>query len=1381
MMEEVLPAHEIYIKEEPQEDLEVESKEENNRSCSTLISDDNSQCVQKRGLHIETDGHEFVVGDDYEGEDTSSDDENEKLDILECPMCSKEYSTAASLRAHLSKKHRIALGPCYTCHLCGAIGQSKATLKRHLIRTHGEQSIIRPELLRKCRHCGEGLTSQAALYNHISLAHEEELHQYHRCPVCPALIRSRPSLLRHFTRSHPGVKPPGQEIEQCSVCNIEFRSRTALRVHLKANHPESLLHKCQMCTATFKYSYLLTRHTKAAHEQRHRPAPKHRYKCADCGREYRVKTRLEKHINHVHAHPETRVFRCTICNVTFQSNNNRVRHYRKVHRDKTRPHCSECTKCFDTVEELNVHRQEHKMNCAVCDKTFLRRDSLREHLLIHNGPKLPCPYCSKSFTQSSNLKRHIRIHTGEKPYKCTFCNKRFGDKSACNSHIRVHTGAERCKCHLCGASFSKRQKLNYHMRKHTGEGLLHCPLCTKPTTNSYALKKHVETHQQALVQVLLSMGIVSHAENCPQLALKALHNLAYTTVQNSEHHRSRKTDHMDIDERERSGFIMVNQNYDLTEKIDMICKNEMNRDSENTEFEYTDVDIKPQKVYGEASQAKDFFSSRSNKEKGRKDSIQYFNKFTERMGPAYEPIVVIDTLNDRTNEQLNKRFKKEEKKKKILIEGITPYITVEVLPRKTKYVDLPESEDEGNNLKDIGIRYGETFQKECTNSCGKISNKRKAEDAERIQSGLEKDMHNKAREDKKVKRQQGNIEDVPVKKQKCNEMSKGDNNLVVSVPSGIHEEPVVVLTRLLQHIMESHCRQSEVATPKPTLGDQLVEQCLQVIMNDDVSNEDLPENGAGDVGLDLRIHRNSNIRNPVRLSDSDTDNVDVDISKSTKSISMSQSPVFTSSRNISFTVDKSLNASFSGSEMTRLCDQKFITSVSSILPVESGTVNSVYKGETHLNDSHSIILTEANTETLVTNPNVNMNEKIISSESPSLLHGRSSGACCRNGSVPDSTQKADLQPQNYFCELDKISCSEKVTLGISKDYLNSKSCIESTDICLDLSRTGMQKKHHQEASDSAMPSHTGVNIADVHKKYPKRGSSRKTSNHLKISSDIERHEVHPKIIPLKLHLIRKMDLSKTGKMERSSFSTDKDCSSSRNQKGKNVITSLRNDEFEERAQEVDSDSCGMHRKDNSIRKSVHEDDVYDNSSDSEGKYEELFCRSGCEVKNNLTSCTKNDCEGQDETVVLPNAQKGIVSQVLQEDDSVSHCQDKKRHLEFNEDYVQKNVNLDECLGNILGDQKKAHSVTVRSDEIAPADLSNQSSPNKDIINLDRKSMPSIKAKEVSHVWRISQAVLSRPIYPFVERSTKCFSSPSVSVSYKSFVPADGGVEERTCK
>ena len=84
------------------------------------------------------------------------------------------------------------------------------------------------------------------------------------------------------------------------------------------------------------------------------------------------------------------------------------------------------------------HQKHHK--CQVCDKTFKHKQTLRNHLLMHNGEKHhKCDLCGKCFRIKADLKKHLLIHTGEKPHKCTLCDAAFTEKCVINTHQRKTT------------------------------------------------------------------------------------------------------------------------------------------------------------------------------------------------------------------------------------------------------------------------------------------------------------------------------------------------------------------------------------------------------------------------------------------------------------------------------------------------------------------------------------------------------------------------------------------------------------------------------------------------------------------------------------------------------------------------------------------------------------------------------------------------------------------------------------------------------------------------------------------------------------------------------------------------------------------------------
>ncbi|XP_069509261.1 zinc finger protein 154-like isoform X2 [Ambystoma mexicanum] len=103
--------------------------------------------------------------------------------------------------------------------------------------------------------------------------------------------------------------------------------------------------------------------------------------------------------------------------------------------------CTECGKSYRLKGELIKHMGYHSgvmpYACSDCGKTFYWKANFITHQRTHTGDRpYSCTFCPKRFGRADNLKGHIRIHTGERPYQCTQCEKEFTWKSDLRKHLR---------------------------------------------------------------------------------------------------------------------------------------------------------------------------------------------------------------------------------------------------------------------------------------------------------------------------------------------------------------------------------------------------------------------------------------------------------------------------------------------------------------------------------------------------------------------------------------------------------------------------------------------------------------------------------------------------------------------------------------------------------------------------------------------------------------------------------------------------------------------------------------------------------------------------------------------------------------------------------
>ncbi|XP_063369919.1 zinc finger protein 782-like [Cydia amplana] len=174
------------------------------------------------------------------------------------------------------------------------------------------------------------------------------------------------------------------------------------------------------------------------------------YACEDCGKHYRNKYTLSKHIQHTHlssgqehrGHNCKKLYNCSHCD------------YNSIRKSNLRAH-------------ERTHTGDKPYTCSYCDFKCSHKSTIRKHQMTHtNEPKkFKCSDCNYECSQKGHLLRHQMIHTGEKPYSCSYCDFKCSDRSSLKKHQMIHTGAKPFKCD-CGYECRQKSNLHRHMLKH---------------------------------------------------------------------------------------------------------------------------------------------------------------------------------------------------------------------------------------------------------------------------------------------------------------------------------------------------------------------------------------------------------------------------------------------------------------------------------------------------------------------------------------------------------------------------------------------------------------------------------------------------------------------------------------------------------------------------------------------------------------------------------------------------------------------------------------------------------------------------------------------------------------------------------------------------
>lgn len=103
--------------------------------------------------------------------------------------------------------------------------------------------------------------------------------------------------------------------------------------------------------------------------------------------------------------------------------------------------CKICNVTFDSHQEKVMHNMQHGNTCDICGKEYLTHARMMSHRKVHDEKNsqrtvkaFTCEYCKKTFSLHACYLKHVSLHTGVKPFECSTCPSRFSKIAERDNH-----------------------------------------------------------------------------------------------------------------------------------------------------------------------------------------------------------------------------------------------------------------------------------------------------------------------------------------------------------------------------------------------------------------------------------------------------------------------------------------------------------------------------------------------------------------------------------------------------------------------------------------------------------------------------------------------------------------------------------------------------------------------------------------------------------------------------------------------------------------------------------------------------------------------------------------------------------------------------------
>ncbi|XP_039284607.1 zinc finger protein 2-like [Nilaparvata lugens] len=223
----------------------------------------------------------------------------------------------------------------YFCEKCGKEYKSKGTMKRHMTVECGKEPNY------SCPICRHKFYYRDKCLQHIRLVHRDlnlfpmevilpkdndELSKMLLLSCDPpsrVIYPDKPKQAKPVDRRHQFL--PEMEKFQCNSCGRSYKWRQSLERHLKHECGKDPVYSCLQCKFQAKHKTSLQRHFESFHAACLSTQPQ----CNFCGRSYKWRQSLERHLKHECG--KDPVYSCSQCKFQAKHKTSLQRHFLSFH------------------------------------------------------------------------------------------------------------------------------------------------------------------------------------------------------------------------------------------------------------------------------------------------------------------------------------------------------------------------------------------------------------------------------------------------------------------------------------------------------------------------------------------------------------------------------------------------------------------------------------------------------------------------------------------------------------------------------------------------------------------------------------------------------------------------------------------------------------------------------------------------------------------------------------------------------------------------------------------------------------------------------------------------------------------------------------------